>query len=105
MKEKLRTMYRSATREQAAHQYQLVLAYLTGTESRYLTDLRGTLTRWQPLILNFFDHRTTNAFTEGCHTKIKLTKRMSYGFKNRTVYIAKMLLAFAPLLAVIHHTY
>lgn len=40
---------------------------------------------------------TTNGYTEGVHTKIKLLKRISYGFKNREVYVRKMFLAFVPL--------
>lgn len=47
-------------------------------------------------ILNYFDNRTTNAFTEGVHTKIKMLKRTSYGFKNSETYIQKMMLAFLP---------
>ncbi|MBI3273820.1 MAG: transposase, partial [Candidatus Colwellbacteria bacterium] len=34
---------------------------------------------------------------EGCHTKIKMLKRMSYGFTNRQRYRNKILLAFHPL--------
>ncbi|MGO0122096.1 transposase [Desulfothermobacter acidiphilus] len=30
-------------------------------------------------------------------TKIKLSKRISYGFRNRRVYVRKTLLAFLPL--------
>lgn len=55
-----------------------------------------TLSRWRKCILNYFLSRGTNAYTEGAHTKIKLTKRASYGFRNVSVYIKKMLLAFLP---------
>jgi len=48
--------------------------------------------------LNFFANRTTNAFIEGCHNKIKLIKRMSYGFRNFNNYVLKITLAFAPFL-------
>ena len=39
----------------------------------------------------------SNGYTEGVHTKIKLLKRISYGFRNREIYVRKMLLAFLPL--------
>jgi hypothetical protein len=55
-----------------------------------------TLSRWRKCILNHFISRGTNAYTEGAHTKIKLMKRASYGFRNVEVYIKKMLLAFLP---------
>lgn len=104
-KEKLRDMYHAEDKNEATHKFNLVLAYLSDTDSHYLKVFRGTLERWKDYILNHFDNRTTNAFTEGCHTKIKLTKRMSYGFKNVNNYIAKMMLAFIPLTILIHNTF
>lgn len=59
-----------------------------------------TLKNLEKDILNYFDHRTTNAFTEGVHTKIKMLKRTSYGFKNPEVYIKKMMLAFLPFTVI-----
>jgi len=40
-------------------------------------------------ILNYFDNKTTNAFTEGCHTKVKSLKRISFGLRNPQVYVEK----------------
>jgi transposase len=37
-------------------------------------------------ILNYFHKRTTNGFTEGCPTKIKILKRVSYGLRDIDVY-------------------
>jgi len=37
-----------------------------------------------------------HTFTEGCNTKIKMLKRISYGLKNVEVYWGKMLLGFVP---------
>ena len=45
--------------------------------------------------------RITNGFTEGCHTKVKLLKRLSYGFRNVEVYRRKMLLGFLPKTAAV----
>lgn len=97
IKEKIRDLYRSQNRHSAEKKFALILAYLEDRESRPLKELRGTLLRWQPYILNHFDHGTSNGFTEGCHTKIKMLKRQSYGFKNRQRYQTKILLAFHPL--------
>lgn len=97
VKEKIRDLYKSRSRSSAEKKFGLILAYLEGVESAYLTTLRTTLVHWQPQILNHFDHGTSNGFTEGCHTKIKMLKRMSYGFNNRERYKLKMLLAFHPL--------
>lgn len=94
VKEKIRDLYRSRDRRSAEKKFTLILAYLEGTESKPLVELRGTLKRWQPQILNRFDHGTSNGFTEGCHTKIKMLKRMSYGFRKRDRYRNKILLGF-----------
>ncbi|MDF1497926.1 MAG: transposase [Patescibacteria group bacterium] len=61
--------------------------------------------RWKEYILNYFNNFSTNAFTEGCYTKVKMIKRMPFGFRNIENYIAKVMLAFAPLLYFNHHTF
>lgn len=55
-----------------------------------------TLRGWRKEIMGYFDLPITNGFTEGCHTKIKLLKRLSYGYRNVQVYLRKMLLGFLP---------
>jgi len=57
---------------------------------------------WREPILNHFDNHTTNGFTEGCNTKIKMLKRISYGLKNVEVYWRKMLLGFVPSRSSFH---
>jgi transposase len=56
-----------------------------------------TLKRWSGYILNYFDHRTKNAYTEGIHTKIKMVKRVSFGFRNVEIYVRKVLLCLLHL--------
>ena len=66
------------------------------------------LLRGSVYILNYFHHQTTNAYTEGVHTKMKLIKRLSHGYKNVEVYIKKVLLSFIPtaiLPLLIYHTF
>jgi len=48
------------------------------------------------------DNHTTNGFTEGCNTKIKMLKRISYGLRNVEVYWRKMLLGFVPSRSYFH---
>jgi transposase len=66
----------------------------------YLRPFAKTLETLKEDILNYFDNRTTNAFTEGVHTKIKMLKRTSYGFRNAEVYIKKMMLSFLPFAVI-----
>jgi len=96
IKEFVRTMYRIKDPAKAREKYQILLAGLDDSRHRWQS-IRKTLIRWQEPILNYFDLRITNAYTEGVHTRIKLLKRISYGFRNKTNYIAKMTLAFMPM--------
>jgi transposase len=41
-----------------------------------------TLERWKSEILNYFISKTTNGFVEGLNNKIKLLKRIGFGFTN-----------------------
>lgn len=41
-----------------------------------------TFLRWFDIITNYFKERVTNGFTEGMNNKIKLDKRMAYGYRN-----------------------
>jgi transposase len=50
---------------------------------------------WE-LRVNCFHKRTTNGFTEGCHTKIKILKGVSYDLRNVDIYWRKMPLKFVP---------
>jgi len=45
-------------------------------------DVARTYLRWFEIITNYFKHRFTNGFTEGMNNKIKLDKRMAYGYRN-----------------------
>lgn len=98
VKEKVREIYLSKNKTEAARKFDVLISQLEGVEVGKLREMRDTLKRWKPCILNFFESRTTNGFIEGCHNKIKLIKRMSYGFRNFRNYVLKITLAFAPFL-------
>ena len=104
IKEKIIFMYRASSEQEAEERFKHVMMLLeTPDYSHYLTAMRGTLKKWKRPILNYFKNKTTNGFTEGCHTKIKMIKRVSYGFKNINNYIAKITLAFLPLIWILNY--
>lgn len=104
IKEQVRQIYFQANKKEALKQFNHCIMLLeTAHYSSYLHDLKRTLLRWKIQILNYYDRRTTNGFTEGCHTKVKLIKRISFGFRNINNYIAKITLAFMPLLLLLNH--
>ncbi len=43
---------------------------------------KNTIINWLPYILNSIKYKYTNGFTEGFNNKIKVLKRVSYGFRN-----------------------
>jgi transposase len=106
IKEQVVYMYRASSEKEALKRYNHVMMLLQTPEySKYLNTLKNTFKKWKVPILNYFKYKTTNGFTEGCHTKIKMIKRVSYGFKNINNYIAKITLAFLPLSYIIsYHT-
>ena len=106
VKEQIIHMYRAHSYEEAEKRFNHIMMLLETPEySRYLATLKRTFKKWREPILNYFINKTTNGFTEGCHTKIKMIKRVSYGFRNINNYIAKMTLAFLPLSFLIsYHT-
>lgn len=104
VKEQIVKMYWSHSEEEAEKRFKNIIMLLeTSDGSRYLSALRRTLKKWKRPILNYFKNKTTNGFTEGCHTKIKMIKRVSYGFRNIDNYIAKITLAFLPLIWILNY--
>jgi len=109
IKEKIIHFYQLGKYETAKENFKYItMLFETVNQNRYLETAKRTWKNWREQILNYFKNKTTNGFTEGCHTKIKMMKRVSFGFRNINNYIAKMMLAFVPLFAVtsylIHHT-
>jgi transposase len=104
IKEQIVHMYRAHSEEEARKRFDHVMMLLeTPQYSRYLATLKNTMKKWKTAILNYFKNKTTNGFTEGCHTKIKMIKRVSFGFRNINNYIAKVTLAFLPLIWIINY--
>jgi len=97
VKEHLRALYRCSDWHEANQALSLILTNCREAEDAETVRWGRWLERWRTEILNYFKVRITNGYTEGCHTKIKLLKRLSYGFRNLQVYLRKMMLGFLPL--------
>lgn len=104
LKEDLRMVYEMHNKKVAAHRLKKVIEDYEKIESGYTQAFAKTLKKWRKEILNFFDHRTTNASVESRHQKFKLTQRIAYGFRNIDSYIAKITLTFVPLYLILDHT-
>ena len=92
-KERLRDMYTSKTKEEAIERLRTIIASLTSTDDGELITWGRTLSYWKPYILNYWNSRSTNGYMEGIHNKMKLIKRISFGFRNKEVFIHKVMLS------------
>jgi len=101
-KEKIRELYRQPSRGEATKLLENIIFNLKSADDAELIRWGNTLKHWREPILNHFDNHTTNGFTEGCNTKIKMLKRISYGLKSVEVYWRKMLLGFVPSRSCFH---
>ena len=101
MKEALRRFYRLKQRKTAEKRLKDLIEMALLSDDAAMMQWGRTLRRWGPYILNYFDNRTTNAYTEGIHTKIKMIKRLSFGFRNVDVYVRKVLLSLFPLATIL----
>ncbi len=55
----------------------------------------GTISRWKEYIINsFLDERYSNGYTEGVNNKIKVIKRIAFGYKNFDLFRARILYIF-----------
>lgn len=99
-KEEVRAIYKeSLSKNEARERWRYVLTLMPEVAKR-------TLEKRLEEILNYFDNKTTNGFTEGVHTKIKLLKRLSYGLRNPQSYVEKLELGFVePELLISNHTF
>lgn len=64
---------------------ELLADWIYSAETSHLSefnDCTRALHNWGKLILNSFDVRFTNGFTEGCNNKTKVLKRVCYGVRN-----------------------
>jgi transposase len=102
VKEELRQIYSLKAKTEAKQKLSTLIRLMYHERDSGLTHWADTLSNWKEEILNFFDTKITNAYTEGVNTKLKLIKRVGFGFRNKEVYIKKALLAFSPLLILPH---
>ena len=58
-------------------------------------DASKTIENWLPYIVNsFIDKRYSNGFTEGRNNKIKVVKRVGYGYRNFDIFRRRLLYIF-----------
>lgn len=61
-----------------------------------MVELANTLRRHKEHILNYYISKTTNAFTEGVHTRFEFLERGHCGVKNMERFAKRLLFSFLP---------
>ena len=82
LKERLRRIYHIRKPHKAQRALENWLRCARYLASRYLKDLIQMVCNWKSEILNFAKHAITNGLVEGVNCKVKLVKRLGYGFTN-----------------------
>ncbi|MBT9259443.1 MAG: transposase [Clostridiales bacterium] len=92
VKEELRAVYEAKDRQEAAVFLDRISFNTQDASDVAMVQWGRTLKAWREAIQAFHGLRITKGFTEGTPTKIKLLKRLRYGFRNAETYIRKMML-------------
>jgi len=82
LKETFRAWYRSASRWEAETRLALWENSVREQGPEPFRALLPMLRLWRQEILNYFDHPYTNGFLEGKNNRIKVIKRVAYGYRN-----------------------
>lgn len=83
LKEEFRTWYRTATAEDAAAGLARWAEAVRREGPAEFLPLLLTFRRWGQEVLNYFQWRYTNGYTEGLNNRIKAIKRRGYGYRSR----------------------
>jgi len=92
LKEAFRAWYRSPSRAEAETRLGLWENSVREQGLQPFRALFPMLRIWRQEILNYFDHPHTNGFLEGKNNRIKVIKRMAYGYRNPANFRQRILL-------------
>ena len=82
LKEKFYDFMDSSDSSQAKERLRIFRAYAFVTELPEFASCLTMLNNWEPYILNAFDCPYSNGFTEGVNNKIKVLKRIAFGYRS-----------------------
>jgi transposase len=82
LKEQFRDIYAISNYQRASAELDNWLRRARYFGSKFLTDFIETVKRWKTEILGYIKHGITNGVSEGLNCKVKLVKRIGYGYRN-----------------------
>ena len=94
LKEKFYAFMSSQSSAEARKLLHEFVIYAAVADLKEFEPLLSVLRNWTEYILNAFDCKYTNGFTEGCNNKIKVLKRIAFGYRNFSNFRQRILLSF-----------
>ena len=95
LKEEFLDIVNHATYDNAYDQLEKWISKCMLSDIPEFIEATGTISRWQEYIVNsFIDIRYSNGFTEGLNNKIKVIKRVGFGYKSFELFRGRILYIF-----------
>lgn len=95
LKEEFLDIVKHGTYENAEKQLTIWISKCIESKIPEFIEAAGTISRWKEYIVNsFIDARFSNGFTEGMNNKIKVIKRLAFGYKNFKILRSRILYIF-----------
>lgn len=98
--QEVRKIYRQRNWKAGCSQLRKTIRYCRQSGITEMESLGKTLVRWKEMILNYYISRTTNAYTEGIHTKFELIKRQHCGIRNVERFAKRLMFCMLPFSTV-----
>lgn len=90
-KERLRMFYKCRNRRQGRRNLECIIEDLKSSSLEAAQTLSRTLEKWKDQLVNYFEKRWTNGFTEATNGNAKALQKRARGFKNFVNYRMKTL--------------
>lgn len=94
--QEVRKIYRQKNWKAACSQLRKTVWYCAQSGIPEMEALGKTLKRWKAEILNYYISKTTNAYTEGIHTRFELIKRQHCGIRNVERFAKRLMFCMLP---------
>lgn len=94
--QEVRKIYRQTNWKTACSQLRKTIWYCNQSGIPEMEALGKTLNRWKDEILNYHISKTTNAYTEGIHTRFELIKRQHCGIRNVERFAKRLMFCMLP---------
>jgi len=92
----LRKVYWQKDHRKARSQLRYVIWLCEQNGIPEMETLAKTLRKWFEEILSYCRSKTTNAYTEGVHTRFELIKRQHFGIRNMERFAKRIMFSLAP---------